>query len=102
MPAHAPSAVPLADALRDSESLARLADRLRESRRRFECIETLLPPPLAAQAKPGPLDEHGWTLLALTPAAAAKLRQLVPLIEAQLTDAGHPALSTRIKVQARC
>ena len=99
MPAHVQPALPLADALQGSEPLARLAQRLKESKRRFECIAAVLPPPLAAQAKPGPVDEHGWTLLALTPGVASKLRQLVPLFEAQLTDAGHPALPIRIKVQ---
>ena len=99
MPAHVPSALPLADALQGSEPLARLAARLKDSKRRFECIEAVLPPPLAGLAKPGPVDAHGWTLLAVTPAAAAKLRQLVPLFEAQLTQAGHTALPIRIKVQ---
>ena len=99
MPAPVQPALPLADALRGSEPLARLAERLQESKRRFECIEALLPPQLAAQALPGPVDPHGWTLLALTPAVAAKLRQLVPLFEAKLTAAGHAALPIRIKVQ---
>jgi|SRR6476661_6474716 hypothetical protein len=99
MPARVQPAVPLADALQDSEPLARLAERLKDSRRRFECIEALLPPSLAAQAKPGPVDVHGWTLLARTPAGAAKLRQLVPLFEAQLLQAGHAVLPIRIKVQ---
>jgi len=101
MPAHVPTALPLADALQGSEPLARLAARLKESKRRFECIETVLPPPLAGLAKPGPVDAHGWTLLAVSPAAAAKLRQLVPLFEAKLTGAGHAALPIRIKVQPR-
>ena len=99
MPAHVPSALPLADALQGSEPLARLAERLKDSKRRFECIEAVLPPPLAGLAKPGPVDAHGWTLLALTPAVAAKLRQLVPLFEARLVDAGHLPLPIRIKVQ---
>jgi hypothetical protein len=99
MPAHVQTALPLSQALQGSEPLARLAERLKESKRRFECIEALLPPPLAGLAKPGPVDAHGWTLLALTPAVAAKLRQLVPLLEAQLTEAGHSALPIRIKVQ---
>jgi len=99
MPARVQPAVPLADALQDSEPLARLAERLKDSRRRFECIEALLPPSLAAQAKPGPVDVHGWTLLARTPAGAAKLRQLVPLFEAQLLQAGLAVLPIRIKVQ---
>jgi len=99
MPAHVPSALPLADALQASEPLARLAERLKDSKRRFECIEAVLPPLLAGLARPGPVDAHGWTLLALTPAAAAKLRQLVPLLETQLTEAGHLPLPIRIKVQ---
>ena len=101
MPAHVRPAVPLADALQSSEPLARLAERLKDSKRRFECIEALLPPPLAAQARPGPVDAHGWTLLALTPGVAAKLRQLVPLFEAQLVRNGHGPLPIRIKVQPR-
>jgi len=98
MPAHVRPAVPLADALQGSEPLARLAERLRDSKRRFECIEALLPPPLAAQARPGPLDAHGWTLLALTPAVAAKLRQLVPLLEARLAEQRFSAVPIRVKV----
>jgi len=100
MPANVPSALPLADALQASEPLARLAERLKDSKRRFECIEALLPRPLAGLAKPGPVDAHGWTLLALTPAAAAKLRQLVPLFEAQLATGGFLPLPIRVKVVA--
>ena len=101
MPAHVPPALPLADALQGSEPLARLAGRLKESKLRFECIEAVLPPSLAAQALPGPVDAHGWTLLAVTPAVAAKLRQLVPLLEARLIQSGHSSLPIRIKVQPR-
>ena len=98
MPARVQPAVPLADALQDSEPLARLAERLKDSRRRFECIEALLPPSLAAQAKPGPVDVHGWTLLARTPAGAAKLRQLVPLLQAHLAEHGFRMAPIRVKV----
>jgi hypothetical protein len=101
MPAHVPPALPLANALQGSEPLARLAERLKESKLRFECIEAVLPPSLATQALPGPVDAHGWTLLAVTPAVAAKLRQLVPLLEARLIQAGHSTLPIRIKVQPR-
>jgi hypothetical protein len=98
MPAHVPTALPLADALQGSEPLARLAERLKESKRRFECIEAVLPPPLAGLAKPGPVDAHGWTLLASSSAAAAKLRQLVPLLEARLAAAGFACVPVRVKV----
>jgi hypothetical protein len=98
MPAHVPPAMPLADALQGSEPLARLAARLKDSKRRFECIEAVLPPPLAGLAKPGPVVAHGWTLLAVTPAAAAKLRQLVPLLDARLVTSGFSPLPIRVKV----
>jgi len=99
MPAQAQPALPLSDALQASEPLARLAERLRESKRRFDCIAPMLPGALATQAQPGPVDVHGWTVLAANPAVAAKLRQLVPLLAAALDKAGHAALPIRIKVQ---
>jgi hypothetical protein len=99
MPAHAQPALPLSDALRASEPLARLAERLRESKRRFECIAPVLPGALAAQAQPGPVDMHGWTVLAANAAVAAKLRQLVPLFVARLTEHGFSDLPLRVKVQ---
>jgi hypothetical protein len=99
MPAHAQPALPLSDALQASEPLARLAERLRESKRRFECIAPVLPGALAAQAQPGPVDEHGWTVLAANAAVAAKLRQLVPLFAARLAEQGFAELPLRVKVQ---
>lgn len=100
MPAHVQPAMPLADALNASEPLARLAERLRESARRFDCVAVALPATLRAHARPGPLDPHGWTLLADDAAAAAKLRQLVPLFEARLAEHGFAALPLRVKVSA--
>jgi hypothetical protein len=94
-------ALPLADALQGSESLLRLTERVRESKRRFACIAAQLPAPLAAQVTPGPLDGHGWTLLAHSSAVAAKLRQLVPLFEQELARQNFCALPTRVKVQPR-
>jgi hypothetical protein len=101
MPAHTQPALPLADALQGSESLLRLTERVRESKRRFACIEAQLPAPLAAHVKPGPVDKDGWTLLAQSNAVAAKLRQLVPLFEAELARQNFCALPTRVKVQPR-
>jgi hypothetical protein len=50
--------------------------------------------------KPGPVDEAGWSLLAANAAVAAKLRQLVPLLEAALREQGFQAIPTRIRVQS--
>jgi hypothetical protein len=93
--------VPLADALQGSAPLQHLAERVRESKRRFACIQGLLPTPLGADVRPGPVDEDGWTLLAGTSAVAAKLRQLVPLIEAELAQQQFSAVPVRVKVQPR-
>lgn len=99
MPARALPALPLADALQASEPLARLAERLRESKQRFDCIAPVLPDALAAQALPGPVDMHGWTVLAANAAVAAKLRQLVPLLAARLAEHGFAQLPLRVKVR---
>ena len=50
-----------------------------------------------------PMPEgEAWTLLAPHNAAAAKLRQLAPALQAALAVAGHPVRTLRIKVaQAR-
>jgi hypothetical protein len=101
MPPQAPPALPLYDALQASEPLVRLAERLRDSKRRFHCIAPLLRDGLATLALPGPLDAHGWTVLAANAAVAAKLRQLVPLFVARLAEHGFSELPLRVKVQQR-
>ncbi len=64
----------------------------------FVAIWPLLPPALTSSLRPGPIDEEGWSLLCANAAVAAKLRQLVPLLESRLRDAGYPAPIVRIKV----
>ncbi len=98
MPAHARNVSPLARAIESSEPLARLAQRMRESQQRFACVRDLLPEPLASQLRPGPVDADGWTLLASNPAAAAKLRQLVPELERRLITGQFAATQIRVKV----
>ena len=98
MPAQARPALPLSDALRASKPLALLAERLRESKRRFDCIAPVLPARWSASAQPGPVDEHGWTVLAANAAVAAKLRQLVPLLAARMDESGFTTLPIRVKV----
>jgi hypothetical protein len=100
MPTKAQPALPLSDALQASRPLALLAERLRESKRRFDCVAPVLPGGLAAQARPGPVDVNGWTLLAANAAVAAKLRQLVPLLAARLAQQGFAELAVRIKVHS--
>lgn len=91
--------LPIAEALSRSGPLERLQQRLRESHARFDVIRPHLPPALAAHVKPGPVDDHGWSLLAPNSAATAKLRQLQPRLEDALRRQGWQVSAIRVKVQ---
>jgi hypothetical protein len=90
----------LEGALEQSQALAQLLQRLRQSQARLACIRELLPEPLRGVVRAGPLDEAGWSLLVPSGAVAAKLRQLMPDLQAALQHQGWPDLAIRIKVQS--
>lgn len=90
--------LPMADALAKSEPLASLLERVRESQARLEAVRALLPPGLADQVQPGPLDETGWTLLVPGGGAAAKLRQCLPRLQEALRARGVAEAAIRVKV----
>lgn len=90
--------LPIRQALDASEPLARLAQRLRESQQRFDAVCPALPPLLQAHVRPGPIDEAGWSLLAANGAVAAKLRQLVPVLQQRLATQGWAETPIRVKV----
>jgi hypothetical protein len=92
-----PSPTPVAEALRAHEGLSQLNARLEASRRRLRIIAPALPGNLLASLQPGPLDEEGWSLLAANAAVAAKLRHLLPRLEALLAQAGLPG-QIRVKL----
>jgi hypothetical protein len=82
-----------------SDALARLMQRVRDSNARFEVIQARLPQALRALVQPGPVDEEGnWSLLVANGAAAAKLRQMVPLLQQALREQGWQDAKLRIKV----
>jgi hypothetical protein len=93
--------VTLATALDRSEPLALLMQRLAQSRQRYAVVAPLLPPPLLATVRAGPLDHESWTLLVAHSASAAKVRQLLPDLQAALAGSGLPPLVLRVKVAAR-
>lgn len=95
-----PAARTIAEALAQSEPLARLREQLRASETRFGDILPLLPAPLRPQVRPGPVDETGWTLLAADAATAAKLRHLRPALEARLQKQGQEPSAIRVRVQS--
>ncbi len=92
----------LSNALGGSEPLAALLARLRESERRWGLVKATLPQDLAQAVRPGPWGEEAWVLLADHAAAAAKLRQCLPSLEAELLQhvgvAGPPI---KVKVRPR-
>ena len=91
----------LAAALGRSESLGGLLQRVHESKARLDAVSGLLPAGLRAAVRAGPLDEAGWQLLADHNAAAAKLRQLLPLLTQTLAAAGWAERAIRVKVLPR-
>jgi len=91
----------MATALGQSEPLNGLLRRMRESRARLDVVAGLLPEGLRPAVRPGPLDDAGWVLLVADSSAAAKLRQLMPALEAALLASGWPAVAVRIKVLPR-
>lgn len=99
-PESVPKALPVHDAIDRSPPLARLRERIEDSKHRFEAVRPLLPVSLAAHVRPGPVDDTGWTLLAANASVAAKLRQLQPTLEQALGELGWQVSATRIRVQA--
>ncbi len=88
---------PVSAALAGSPALAHLAQRLEKSRACLEATLPVVPPGLRPHLSAGPWDEDGWTLLAHQAAATAKLRQLAPLIEDALQQAGLGVARLRIR-----
>ena len=91
-------AVTFSQAVENSPSLARLAGLVRESSDRLKAIESLIPEALRPAIQAGPIEDGAWCLLVSSNAAAAKLRQLLPLIQARLTDKGWKVTSIRLKI----
>lgn len=92
------NAVPLYQAAEESPTLARLARLGRESAERLQAIQPLIPTPLWAAIRPGPIDGTTWCLLVDGSAAAAKLRQLLPLLQAKLNRSGWEVTTIRLKL----
>ena len=80
-------------------TLARLVELGQESSKRLKAIDNLLPATLRASVSPGPIEGSVWCLLVRGNAVAAKLRQLLPALEAHLRSRGCEITSIRLKVQ---
>lgn len=85
-------------ALQNSPTLNQLTALVRESSQRLEAIQSLIPEALRPAIKAGPIDGESWCLLVNGNAAAAKLRQLTPLIQSRLLGKGWKVTSIRLKI----
>lgn len=92
--------VTLLQASQDSPTLGRLLELNRDSIARLQSIESLIPPALRGSVKAGPIDGAVWCLLLDNNAAAAKMRQLLPMLQSRLLSAGWAVESIRLKVNA--
>jgi hypothetical protein len=90
--------VSLQQAAEDSPTLARLAQLARESGERFRAIEPSIPAALRSSVRPGPIEGTTWCLLVEGSAAAAKLRQLLPLLQQKLNSRGFEVTAIRLKL----
>jgi hypothetical protein len=75
-----------------------LAGQVKESSERLKTIQSLIPEALRPAVQAGPIDSDVWCLLVTSNAAAAKLRQLSPLILSKLTNKGVKVNSIRLKI----
>lgn len=92
-------AVSFQQAAEEAPVLAQLSALARDSSARLRAIEPLIPPPLRASVRAGPIDGTTWCVLVRGNSAAAKLRQLLPALEAQLRSKGWEVSAIRLKVQ---
>jgi hypothetical protein len=91
-------AVTVRQAADESPTLAGLARLARESGERLKAIELAIPAPLRSCIRPGPIEGTTWCLLVDSSAAAAKLRQLVPVLINKLNSSGWQVTSIRLKL----
>lgn len=85
-------------AAENSPFLARLTGLVQESNDRLQAVESLIPEALRPAIQAGPIEGDVWCLLVSSNAAAAKVRQLLPLIQTRLIDKGWKVTSIRLKI----
>ena len=96
---HRQSTVNLLEATMGSPTFAKLMALTAESASRLESIGHIIPQRLRGHLKAGPIDEAEWCILVATSSCAAKIRQLLPSIQAHLQETGADTKRIRLKVQ---
>lgn len=94
------AAIPAADAASQAPQLRRLIALSAQSSHRLKLIRSQLPPTLRSAVRAGPVQDTEWCLLVANAGAAAKLRQLSPMLLAHLRTKGEAVQTLRIKVSA--
>ena len=89
----------LLQASQNNPGLAKLMAMQKDSNDRLQSIQSLIPPALQSSVQCGPLDEGVWCLLLSNNTTAAKLRQLLPALEAHLRSNHLPVKAIRLKVR---
>lgn len=97
-PAPSTGSVALDRALANAPVLRELGARLGQSSACLELVRPLLPAGLRSLVRAGPIGDGEWCLLVPGPAAAAKIRQMLPTLVDHLTAAGQPVRSIRLSV----
>ena len=90
--------ITVSEAAQENESLAKLWQLARESGERLTAIKPLIPTNLHPYVKGGAIRGDTWRLLVQGNAAAAKLRQLLPSLQAHLRHCGYHVEAIEIKV----
>jgi hypothetical protein len=91
-------AVPAAQAAMASGVLGPLLRQAQASQACLQALHSVLPAGLLAQLQSGPITDGLWTLLVTAPAAAAKIRQWVPALQAHVRSKGWPVERIEVKV----
>ncbi|MBF6630079.1 MAG: hypothetical protein ITG01_02860 [Comamonas sp.] len=91
-------AISLEQAAQSSPMLSKLVGQARESNARMKAIEPLLPLGLRQSIQAGPIEGETWCLIVKHTAAAAKLRYLLPSLEAHLRTKGWNVARIRLKI----
>ena len=92
-------AITLQQASAESPTLAMLTALTKDSSERLKAIEPLLPAGLRDTVRAGPIEGATWCLLVKSNSAAAKLRQILPALQAHLRTKGWEVNFIRLKVQ---
>ncbi|MBQ0131073.1 MAG: DUF721 domain-containing protein [Comamonas sp.] len=98
MPSRRHFAISLEQAAQASPTLSKLVGQARESNARMKAIEPLLPPGLRPSVQAGPIEGDTWCIVVKHTAAAAKIRYLLPSLEAHLRTKGWNVARIRLKI----